>query len=144
MKRRDFIILIAGSLPSFPLASRAQESRKIPAVGILWHAASAEGEGPYFRALTQGFKDLGYVDGRNIAFVHRFPNEMPDRFRAMAAELVSLKPNVLVSVGVAAAPYLKSATTTIPFVFTLVPDPLGMKLVDNLRGPLGTRPDFLL
>jgi len=51
-----------------------------------WHAGSAEEEGPYFKALLEGFRDLGYRDGENIKLEHRFPNEMPERFRLMAAE----------------------------------------------------------
>jgi putative tryptophan/tyrosine transport system substrate-binding protein len=137
MRRRDFIIFAGGLVPALPFASHAQDAKRIPVIGVLWHAADAEAEGPYFKALAEGFHDLGYVQGRNILFEHRFPNETPERFRAMAAELVSLKPDVLVSVGVAAAPYLKSATTTIPLVFTLVADPIGMKLVDNLARPSG-------
>jgi putative ABC transport system substrate-binding protein len=68
---------------------------------------------------------------------HRFPNEIPERFKSMADELVSMKANVLMSVGVTAAPYLKSATSTIPIVFTLVADPVASKLVDSLARPGG-------
>ena len=81
---------------------------------MLWHAANAEEEGPYFRALLQGFKDIGYVEGRNFIFEHRFPNEAPERFKSMAAELVALNVDVLISVGTTSAPYAKNATNTIP------------------------------
>ena len=87
--------------------------------------------------MIEGFKALGYVDGQNIRFEHRFPNETPDRFRSMAAELVSMKVDVLMSVGVAAAPYVVSATSTIPIVFTLVADPVASKLVGSLAKPGG-------
>jgi putative ABC transport system substrate-binding protein len=78
MIRRDFCRLaIVGTV-------RAQQSRRIPTVGVLWHAAGPEEEGPYFKALVQGFKDLGYVEGQNLRLEHRFPNEIPDfaRWRA--------------------------------------------------------------
>jgi putative ABC transport system substrate-binding protein len=134
--RREFIAL-AGSALAWPCVGHAQQGLKIPTVGVLWHAANAEEEGPYFRALLEGFRELGYVDGLNIKFEHRFPNEMPERFRSMAAELVSLNVGVLVSVGNVASPYAKNATTTIPIVFTLVADPVGMKLVESFARPGG-------
>jgi putative tryptophan/tyrosine transport system substrate-binding protein len=134
--RRKFIAL-AGSALAWPRAGHAQQRLKISTVGVLWHAANAEEEGPYFRALLEGFRELGYVDGLNIKFEHRFPNEMPERFRSMAAELVSLNVGVLVSVGNVASPYAKNATTTIPIVFTLVADPVGMKLVESFARPGG-------
>jgi putative ABC transport system substrate-binding protein len=134
IRRREFIVTLGGAA-AWPLAARAQQTRTVPVVGVLWHAGSAEEEGPYFRALMQGFRDLGYIDGRNIKLEHRFPNEMPERFRGMAAELVSLNVDVLVSVGNVASPYAKDATTTIPVVFTLVADPVGMKLVESFARP---------
>jgi ABC-type uncharacterized transport system substrate-binding protein len=116
---------------------RAQERRRIPTVGVLWHAANAEEEGALFSAFVDGFRALGYTDGKNIILEHRFPNEMPERFTSMAAELVSLKVDVLVSVGNNAAPYAKNATATIPVVAMLISDPVGTKLVDSLARPGG-------
>ena len=130
-RRREFITLLGGAA-AWPLVARAQQTRTVPVVGVLWHAGSAEEEGPYFRALLQGFRDLGYIDGRNIKLQHRFPNEMPERFRGMAAELVSLNVDVLVSVGNVASPYAKDMTTTIPVVFTLVADPVGNEIGGKL------------
>jgi putative ABC transport system substrate-binding protein len=72
MKRREFITLIGGAIVALPSAARAQQPAKIPRVGYLWHAGSVQEEGPYFRALLEGFAKLGYVDGKilfwNIAF----------------------------------------------------------------------------
>jgi len=136
MKRRDFITIIGGAA-AWPLAARAQSGKRIPKVGVLWHAGSAEQEAPYFGSLLEGFKSLGYIDGKNIRFEHRFPNEVPERFKSMAAELVSLNVDVLIAVGNNAAPYATSSTTAIPVVFTLVGDPVGLKLVDNLARPGG-------
>jgi putative ABC transport system substrate-binding protein len=136
MRRREFITLASGAAVVWPLAARAQYS-KIPRVGVLWHAGSAEEEGPNFRALVEGFNTLGYVDQKNIRLEHRFPDEIPDRFKGMAAELVTSKVDVLVSVGSLAAPYAKNATTTIPVVLTVAPDPVATKLVDSLARPGG-------
>jgi putative ABC transport system substrate-binding protein len=106
---------------------QAQETTKIHRIGVLWHAGSAEEEGRYFKGFTEGLRDLGYKDGQNVILVHRFPNEIPARFRSMAAELVSMKVDVLVSVGSQTAYYASDATKTIPIVFIFVPDPIGSK-----------------
>ena len=79
MKRREFIGSIIGTAVAWPLTVRAQESKGVPRVGVLWHAGNAEEEAPYLRALEQA-KDLGYFDGRTIKLEHRFPNEIPERF----------------------------------------------------------------
>src|SRR5262249_34435403 len=73
--RRELITFLAGAAVAWPFASQAQQQGRIPKVGVLWHAESAEGEGPLFTGLAEGFKKLGYVEGRNIALEHRFPNE---------------------------------------------------------------------
>jgi len=104
---------------------------------VLWHAGSAEEEGPYFTAIQEGFKDLGYIEGRTIAFEHRFPNEEPAKFASMASELVALKPDVLLAAGGSASIATKNATATIPVVFIVVPDPIASKLVDSLAKPSG-------
>jgi putative tryptophan/tyrosine transport system substrate-binding protein len=137
LRRRDFVKGIIGSAVAWPPAAHALEKGKIPTVGILWHAGSAKEEGPNFTALIEGFKALGYVDGQNIRLEHRFPDEIPDKFKSMAAELVAMKVDVLVSVGTASAPYAKNATTTIPVVMTIAPDPVAAKFVDSLARPGG-------
>ena len=102
--------LVAGSVGAFAVPSFGQVASKAstPVVGVLWHAGKAEEEAPYYQALVQGFRSLGYVDGQNLSLVHRFPNEDPVLFAQMAAELAALKPDVLVAVG-GAAPYAKKA-----------------------------------
>jgi ABC-type uncharacterized transport system substrate-binding protein len=118
-----------------PFASHAQTAR--PRIGVLWHAANAQEEEPYFSALSQGLRDYGYVDGRNIALVHRFPDETPERFKAMATELAAMPVDVLIGIGAAASPDVKNATATIPVVFVFVPDPVGSKFVESLARPGG-------
>ena len=137
MRRRGFITLLGGGILMLPHITHAQQAKKVPRIGILWHAGSAEDEGPYLEAVRQGFRDLGYVEGQTITLENRFPNEEPERFRAMAAELAALKPDVLLASGASAAVAAKSATTTVPVVFIVVPDPLGSKLVDSLARPGG-------
>ena len=69
IRRRQFLLAVgAGTLSVViaPFAAIAQQASKIPRIGVLWHAASAEEEGPYYRGLLEGFSNLGYVEGRNI------------------------------------------------------------------------------
>jgi putative ABC transport system substrate-binding protein len=99
MKRRQFITLIGGAAVAWPLAARAQQSsNKIPVVGVLWHAGSAEEEDVYLSVLVKAFNDLGYVEGKNIHLEHRFPAENPERFRTLARELVDEKPDAIIAV----------------------------------------------
>src|SRR6266404_973278 len=118
---------LATGLPAF-----AQQGPKKPRVGVLWHAGSAEEEEIPLGGLVEGFRDLGYVHGENIILEHRFPNEQPERFFALAAELVQIKVDVLVAVTRQAAIAAQRATTTIPTVFIAVPDPVGSGLVTSL------------
>jgi putative tryptophan/tyrosine transport system substrate-binding protein len=137
VKRREFIAMLGGAAAAWPLVARAQGQGRIPTIGVLWHAANAEEEGALFTGLVEGFRKLGYVEGRNITLEHRFPNEMPERFKSMAAELVSLNVDALVCAGIQAALALQEATKTIPIIFMFMPDPVGSKLVDSLARPGG-------
>jgi putative tryptophan/tyrosine transport system substrate-binding protein len=139
MRRRDFLALAAGAAAVSPVRSWAQRTT-IPRVGVLWHAADTDGEWPYYGCLLDGFAELGYGT-RKIEFIHRFPDEKPEKFQSMAAELVALAPDVLVGVG-GAAPYVKKATSTIPIVFMYVADPVGAKLVESIRHPGGNATDL--
>ena len=103
MRRREFISLIGGALAATPGIARGQPGKKILTVAHLWHAGSAKEESPYYEALLEGFSTLGYVDGRDFRLLHRFPNEVPERFTSMAAELVSLNVDVLMGGAVASA-----------------------------------------
>jgi putative tryptophan/tyrosine transport system substrate-binding protein len=136
MRRREFMTLLGSAAASLPFSARAQQSTKMPTVGVLWHAGSAEEEATFFGPLLEGFKNLGYVDGENIRLEHRFPNELPDRFRSMTAELVALKVDVIVTVGPAAY-YAKGLTGTIPHVFVYVLDAVADGFVESLARPGG-------
>ena len=131
--------LIAGTVSSLvltPIAHAQPRATRRPRVGVLWHAANIEEETPYYQSLLEGFRQLGYVEDRTIVLEHRFPDEKPELFTSMAAELVALKPDVVVGVG-SAAPYLKKATSTIPMVFMYIPEPVGAGLVESVRRPGG-------
>jgi putative tryptophan/tyrosine transport system substrate-binding protein len=136
MRRREFITAVAASAITWPL------EQVNPVIGQLWHAGSAEEEGKYFVAVIEGFRQLGYVEGHNIAFECRFPAEQYERYNSFAAELVALRVDVLMAVTGPAASAAKRATTTIPIVFVLVPDPVESKLVDSLARPGGNITGF--
>jgi putative ABC transport system substrate-binding protein len=125
-------LIISSMLGSLP--TTAQE-RRIPRVGILWHAASAEEESFPLSSFRQGLADVGYVEGRDIILEMRFPAEKPDLFVRYAAELAALRVDVIVAVGRLAALAAQRATTTIPIVFLTVADPIGSKLVSTLSHP---------
>jgi putative tryptophan/tyrosine transport system substrate-binding protein len=136
MKRREFIEAFFGALV-VSSGGRAQQVRKIPRIGVLWHANSAEEEAVYLGAVRRGLRDLGYVEGQNITLENRFPNEQPELFISLAAELASLNVDVLVAINRIAALAAQRATTTIPVVFVAVPNPVENKLVASLAHPGG-------
>ena len=142
MERRTFLAGTGAMLLGAPRAAEAQPRGKIPVVGELWHAASAEEEGEFFVAVRRGFSDLGYIEGRNIAFEHRFAAEQYEQFNNLAAELARIKVDVLVPVTGPAAIAAKRATATIPIVFILVPDPVASGLVESLARPGGNISGF--
>jgi putative ABC transport system substrate-binding protein len=135
--RRKLVIAFGASTLSAPFAVRAQSSAKIARIGVLWHAASEEDEAPYFGALLRAFRDLGYVEGKNIVLEHRFPAEQAERFTSYAAELVGLKVDVLLAASTPSALAAQRATSSIPIVFAFGADPVALKLVESLAHPGG-------
>jgi putative ABC transport system substrate-binding protein len=138
MRRRDFIGLLSGAAATWPmLPAYAQSSGKMPVVGVLWHAGSAEEEDVYLSVLLKAFNDLGYIDGKNIHLDQRYPAENPELFRKLGQELVDAHPAVLIAITSFGAVTLKQLTNTVPIVFVLVSDPLGFGLVNSLARPGG-------
>jgi len=138
MRRREFITLLGGVAALWPHAARAQLSlRKIPVVGVLWHAGNAEEEDVYLSVVRKAFSDLGYIEGKNIQLEHRFPAEQPERFKTLARELVDAKCDAIIAVTVLGAVELKKLTSTIPIVFVLAADPIGFGFVESLAHPGG-------
>ena len=136
MRRRDFIKVVAGSAAAWPLAARAQQSKSIPRIGVLWHAGNEQQEALFLGALRKGLNELGYVEGKNIELVNRFADEHYDRFDGLAAELVKAKVDVIVG-SISSAATAKRQTATIPIIFIASGDPIGMGLVDTLARPGG-------
>ena len=136
MRRREFIAGL-GSAAAWPVvgawAQLTGKPPKIPRVGILWHAASAEQED--VGVVRQAFNDLGYFEGNNIELDHRFPAEQPDRFRTLARELIEKNVDAIIAVTSLGATALSELTKTIPIVFVLISDPVGGGFVDSLARP---------
>ncbi len=137
MRRREFIAALSGVAAAWPLVALGEQSRRVPVVGVLWHAGSAEEEIAFSRPLKAGFADLGYIEGKTIVFEERYPAEQKERFDAYAAELVSLKVDALIAGSIPAAFACQRATSTIPIILVANPDPVGLKLVSSLARPGG-------
>jgi len=134
MRRRDFIELV-GTTVFWPSLARAQTKRVPARIGVLWHAGSEAEEDPYFGWLRQGFREAGLVEGKDIVFEDRFPDEKPELYEKLATELANEKVDVLIAVSIPSALAAQSATTTIPIVFTPPPDPVALGLVASLARP---------
>ena len=135
--RRAFLATLAGGFVARPLATEAQPAAKPARIGYL--GMDVTSDDPSNReAFLQGLHDLGYVEGRNLQVEYRDAKGKPDRFPAMAAELVALKVDVIVTFGgTLAALAAKRATTTIPIVFHVVGEPVADGLVVSLAQPGG-------
>ncbi|KRR19435.1 hypothetical protein CQ13_33540 [Bradyrhizobium retamae] len=139
MRRRQFIQLV-GVSSAWPLIAHAQQiaaNRGNAKIGVLWHAGNADEEKVYLDVLTKAFSDLGYLEGKNVMFLHRFPAEQPDRFRQFAEDLVDQRADVIVAVTQRGAMELKRATGAIPVVFVIGVNPVGSGLIESLARPGG-------
>ncbi len=139
-------IFLGVFLLAAPLAAEAQRVGQIYRVGVLLYDAPTPPSTPnaLIQALLQGFRGVGLVDGQNVALEIRYAEGRTERFPALAAELVSLKVDVLVAVSTPGAIAAKQATSTIPIVMLAVSDPVGTKLVDSLPRPGGNITGFSL
>jgi putative tryptophan/tyrosine transport system substrate-binding protein len=135
VNRREFITLLGGGVAVWPLAGRAQQST-VPVVGFL-SSASPEAYARRLRAFHQALKETGYVEGQNVEVEYRWAEGQNNQLPALAAELVHRQVAVIAATGTAATFAAKSATATIPIVFSAAVDPVAEGLVASLSRPGG-------
>jgi putative tryptophan/tyrosine transport system substrate-binding protein len=134
VRRRDFITLLSGAA-AWPLAARAQQPSKLPTIGFLGATASIESQ--RVAAFVQRLRELGWIDGRNLAIEYRWAEGRNERYAENAAEFVRLKVDVIVTVATPPTVAAKQATSVIPIVFAAANDPVRSGLVATLARPGG-------
>jgi putative ABC transport system substrate-binding protein len=135
MRRREFITLIGGAAVAWPLAARAQQG-KVWRIGFLEAFAAAQ-NAPNIDAFRQGMRQRGYIETQNYVIEYRSADGRTERYPALAAELVRLNVDLIVTRGTPASIAAKNATATIPIVMAASGDPLGTGLVASLARPGG-------
>ena len=134
LRRREFIALLGGAA-AWPFAAHAQQPA-LPVVGFLSAATTLSER---LRALGQGLKETGYIEGDNVVLAFRFAEGQHDRLPALALELARRQVSVIVAGSTPAVFAARAATTTIPIVFILPEDPVALGLVTSLPGLVATR-----
>jgi len=133
MRRREFITLL-GAATAWPRRTRAQQAGKLPTIGFL--GADAAAFAPWTAAFVARLGELGWIEGKNVAIEYRWSQGRSERYAEIAAEFVSRKVDVIVTVG-SAVPIVRQATVVIPIVFAVGIDPVGSGLVASLAQPGG-------
>jgi putative ABC transport system substrate-binding protein len=134
MRRREFITLISGAAAAWSLAAHGQKAR-LPKIGVL--VAGSPDPQPFWTIFQEALRDLGYVEGQNIQFEFRSAEGDRNRLSGLAAELVKLNVDILVTWQTPTATAAKQATSNIPIVMADSGDPVGTGLVASLARPGG-------
>src|SRR5262245_44532255 len=135
MRRREFLGVLGGAAAGWPRAVRAQQAT-MPVIGLL-QPSSRDVTSELIRGFHQGLKDIGYLEGDNVAIEYRFAENQLDRLPALANDLVRRKVDVIVAGSPPPVFAAKAATSTIPIVFGLPEDPVKLGLVASLARPGG-------
>jgi putative ABC transport system substrate-binding protein len=133
--RRQFIFTVGGTAVAWPLSLHAQQGKRFPRIGVLLFGTPDTD--PNLPAFLRGLRELGYVEGQNLAIEYRSAEGKPDRLRGLAGELVAIKPDLIFALGGDVAPSARVATTTIPIVVAVSNDPVQAGLVTSLAHPGG-------
>ena len=143
MRRRDFIAAITGA-SAWPLAAPGQQASSMRRVGAFLAAAESDQQAQSMKAaFEQGLQKLGWVDGRNLRIDWRLGTGDAARNRALATELVGLRPDALFAGGTTMLASLQQTTRSIPIVFALVGDPVGGGFVASFARPGGNITGFM-
>jgi putative ABC transport system substrate-binding protein len=134
VKRRSFVTLLGGAA-TWPLAARAQQAAKLPTIGFLGGSTPSLWSA-WVSAFVQRLRELGWVEGRNVAIEYRWAEGRNERYTEIATEFVRLKVDLIVTAG-ASVVAAKQATSVILIVFAVAADPLGTGLVASLARPGG-------
>src|SRR5262249_36298761 len=135
IERRKFLATLGGAAAAWPLASRAQQPGKLPTIGFLG-TTTPSAWSQWVAAFVQRLRDFGWIEGRTIAVEYRWAEGRDERFVEIAAELVQLKVDVIVTSGTALLA-AKQATSVIPIVFAVAHDAVGSGFVASLSRPGG-------
>ena len=135
MRRRAFITMVGGAVVSWPFGARAQQSANVARIGFLRLGAASSNAGRV-KALRVGLRDLGYVEGKNIAIEFRFA-ETVEQLSELAAELVRMNVDIMFATSSTEVGIVRKLTTTIPVVFATHADPVGIGHVASLSHPGG-------
>ena len=139
MRRREFIALVGSGIAGWPLAARAQQPAML-VIGLLSAVLPGPTTPELMAALRQGLKEVGYLEGENVAIEYRGAENRLERLPALAVDLVRKPVAVILAIGgTAPAIAAKGATTTIPIIFTVPEDPVQLGLVASLSRPGGNR-----
>jgi putative ABC transport system substrate-binding protein len=144
MKRREFITLLGGAAAAWPVAARGQQASRLYRIG--WLIAFPENSPlaqEIIKAVAQALRSFGWVEGKNIQIDYRFAAADPALFKKHAIELVGLSPDAILATTTPAAAALRDVTRTIPIVFVVVPDPVGMGFVQSFPRPGGNMTGFI-
>ena len=133
MKRRELMLLLGGSAVLWPLTARAQQASEVYRIGFLGDSPAVYPDA--IEAFRQGLRDLGYVEGRNIAIEYRWAEGKPERMRELAEELARLRVDVIIVPSSIYTEAAKRATSTIPIVFMGHADPVATGHVTSLARP---------
>jgi putative tryptophan/tyrosine transport system substrate-binding protein len=136
MRRRDFITLIGGVAAAWPLAAWAQQPEHLRRIGVLMSGAESDPEAKlWFSTFVQGLASLGWTVSHNVQVDTRWAAGDPNRLKALATELVDLRPDVIVATGTVTLLAVRQETHSVPIVFAQVNDPVGSGLVASLAHP---------
>src|SRR5499426_1693797 len=136
MRLIGLAVVLTFSLLAAPLAADAQQAGKVPRIGLL-SLTSRSDRPPLLDAFRQSLRELGWIEGQNIVIDYRYAEGRVDRLPGLAAELVRLKVDVIVSFGTQGVTAAKNATEQIPIVMIAVRDPVGTGLIASLARPGG-------